>query len=31
VALVLAVQVAATLVTQVVWPRHAGLPSVTAP
>lgn len=30
VALVLAVQVAATLVTQVVWPRHAGLPSAPA-
>ncbi len=29
VALVLAVQVAAMLVTQSVWPRHAGLPSAT--
>ncbi len=29
VALVFVVQVAATVVTQVVWPRHAGLPSAT--
>jgi len=31
VALVLAVQCAAVLVTQTVWPRHAGLPSPAAP
>jgi len=31
VALVLAVQAAAILVTQAVWPRHAGLPSPVAP
>ena len=30
VALVLAVQLVATLVTQAVWPRHAALPSTTA-
>ncbi len=31
VALVLVVQAAATLVTQIVWPRHTGLPSAAAP